>query len=360
MNSNKQDVRGRRKTTSFSMVSNPIIDSKDITPAAGWLYVLIQRWVTYNAEGFICSKSFLASKYQSGYRMFNRAWDELKEAGYLKMYSHPTEGWEFDLLDVAQPDTPHTYYLDINGQVKSTNVDRAEKKAAKAQEKEEKDHYPQNDSNGDHYPQNDSNGNDSNGNGGNNINTFSNSSYKNKNNTSLSNQSIYHSEEPAQTARPKKKKIDRLIDEELVEEIKEQIFYDELRKVDKIQEDEIDLAVDVLAEMLTATEPDEIGGRSYAPEFIKERATIIDYTYMQYVFECIHAQTEKIYNIRKYMKTAIFNAPATIGSYYANAVRSDMAKKATSSQGSFGADEFFEIAVKSAMGENFDPAILKQ
>lgn len=181
-----------------------------------------------------------------------------------------------------------------------------------------------------------------------------------KESNTVFNQSIYHGEEPAEAALPKKKEIDRLIDEELIEEVKEQIFYNGLIEDDKISGDEVDLAVDVLAKMLTATKPDEIGGGTYSPEVIRGRAKIVDYNYMQYVFKCIHAQTGKIHNIRKYIKTTIFNAPVTIGSYYANTMRSDAAPKAKSSQSSFDVDDFFEAAVKRSMGETFAPAILKQ
>ena len=172
-----QNVVFKRKTTSFSMVANPIIDDKEITPAAGWLYVLIQRWITFNADDFVCSKSFIASKYPSGYRMFNRAWDELKAAGYLKMYCqmNPRAVWTAELLDEPQPDTPHTYYLNADGEVTSTNEDLAKKREENKNSVPLKMTYTENDEEF-RTPQNGSNGNGSNRNGsnrnvGNNINT---------------------------------------------------------------------------------------------------------------------------------------------------------------------------------------------
>lgn len=310
-----QEMRGRRKNTSFSIVANPIIDDKTITPAAGWLYVLIQRWLTFNAEGFICSKTFLASKYQSGYRMFNRAWDELKEAGYLKMYSHPTEGWEFDLLDEPKLNEPHTYYLDLNGEIKSTNVDRAAKKAAKqaetVKENEEKDHYPQNDSNG-----NDSNGNDNNGNEGNIINTSVNTPINTIYNTN--NQSIYHSNTINIDGAPsrKREKTDRLIDADTIRDVKEQIEYEMLSE--RIDRDFLDTAVNCVAELYATNKPMTFNNREYSLELVRQRSLEIKWDHIEYVFECFREQREKVYNVKKYLLTSIFNAPDTKGSHYIN------------------------------------------
>lgn len=349
MNTNKQSVCFKRKTTNFSIVSNPIIDDAKISPAAGWLYVLIQRWITYNAEGFICSKSFLASKYQAGSRMFNRAWDELKEAGYLKMYSHPTGGWICELLDEAQPNTPHTYYLDMNNEVKSTNVDRAERKASKSQENAGKDHYPQNVGNGDHYLQNDSNGNDSDGNVGNIINTKSNYSDNTKGNTLSLSLSIY----PNEGTEQKEKKIDRLIvTEEMTNQIKQDIEAETL--ADEIGAEDVAFAVDVIAELRTVNEPVVFNKREVAPDCVRHVANAIRREHVIYVFKCIRAQTRPIGNIRGYLRTSLFNAPLTLNSYNANV---EARSRKQDQSGSFDTDEFFLASVRRSFGDDFDPAI---
>ena len=314
---NKPDVRGRRKATSFSMVSNPIIDDMVVSPTAGWLYVLIQRWITFNADDFVCSKSFLFSKYKGGKYMFDSAWDELKEAGYLKMYSHPTEGWEFELLDQAQPDTPHTYYLDLNGEVKSTNVDRAAKKAAKQAEEKKTDHYPENQGNGDHYPKNHSNGNHSNsnhsnGNQGNIINTLPNSSNNTFTNTISNNQSINLNEEEAQTApSAPQEKIDRVIDGFLIETVKKQICYEDAIRNNPMQTEMVDYIVECVAQLYVANKPMSFSNVTYDPQFIHDRAAAFTYDHVNYVIDSYMKQTGEIYNVRAYLLTSVFNAPAS-------------------------------------------------
>ena len=43
----------------------------------------------------------------------------------------------------------------------------------------------------------------------------------------------------------------------------------------------------------------------------------------QYVMDALRETTTKIWNIRAYLLTALYNAPLTIGPYYAAAVRHD-------------------------------------
>ena len=307
----KQEVRGRRKKTSFSIVANPIIDDMAVSPTAGWLYVLIQRWVTFNAEDFVCSKSFLFTKYKGGKYMFDRAWDELKEAGYLKMYSHPTEGWEFELLDEAQPNTPHTYYLDLNGDVKSTNIDRAAKKAAKEAQEQENDHYPKNQGNGYHYPKNHSNGNHSNGNHsngnqGNIINTPSNNSFNNSVNE-------YQSINPT-AGEPKKAseaENDRLIDGSLLEKIKNQIDYEACIKARPFEREMVDLIVNSLAQLYVANKPMVFSDISYDPQVIHDRAAAFNNDHVGYVIDSFNGQPGEIRNVPRYILVSVFNAPVT-------------------------------------------------
>lgn len=315
----------KRKTTSFSMIANPIIDDKEITPAAGWLYVLIQRWITFNADDFICSKSFLLSKYQSGEKMFNRAWNELKDLGYLKMYCVGKSTWSAELLDQPQPDTPHTYYMNTAGEVTATNIDIAAKlaeiKKAKEENKEENNDFPEGNL---RVPQK---GVPLEGvplkgiplQGGNNINTLSNNSFNTFNNDY---QSINHREDPKKAAQSLK--TDRSIDMDLINEIKNQIDYNALSQGGithvGISEGDLDIVVNILAALKTVNSPQEISGNTYTADFIHLRADSIKFEHIQYVFECFYQQREKIRNIKSYLTTAVFNAPATMGAYYSNKV----------------------------------------
>ena len=49
--------------------------------------------------------------------------------------------------------------------------------------------------------------------------------------------------------------------------------------------------------------------------------------HIEYVLECMKANTSQIRNIRQYLLAALYNAPMTMNSYYEAQVNHDMAKK---------------------------------
>ena len=49
----------------------------------------------------------------------------------------------------------------------------------------------------------------------------------------------------------------------------------------------------------------------------------LDYSHLEYVFDCLRKNTTKIRNIRAYLLTALYNAPATINNYYQAEVQHD-------------------------------------
>lgn len=137
----------------------------------------------------------------------------------------------------------------------------------------------------------------------------------------LNNKSINHSGHNPQDGdnASKVKKIDRLIDSDLIKDIKDQIQYDYL--AEKIDHSELDVAVSCIAELYTATEPQTFNGRTYDANFVHKRSLKIEYDHIEYVFECFNQQRKNVTNIRKYLATAIFNAPDTIGAYNEYAAR---------------------------------------
>lgn len=323
-----------KKKKGYTQVQNWAPDDMTLSDKALGLYTRIQRWITFEAPGFECTKAFMRSKTPSGEKAFDSAWNELKDRGYLKMYCIPPANWEAELLDEPQPDTPHTYYLNADGEVKSTNIDRAEKKKKALENASNKgsEYYPQKrgntkSSNTKRGTTKSTNTKSSNKNGGKNINTSSNTSFKTLPNTFDNNyQSINHSEEENSNNIPmQENKSDRVIDMDLINQIKNQIEYKALAEGGLFQEaidtDDLDMAVEALAILKTVNIPQEFSGTTYSAEYIRHRADSITGEHIQYVFECFYEHREKVFNVRKYLLTAIFNAPATMGAYYANSAR---------------------------------------
>ena len=50
----------------------------------------------------------------------------------------------------------------------------------------------------------------------------------------------------------------------------------------------------------------------------------LNYSHIEYVLFCLNRNTTKVGNIKAYLLTALYNAPATINSYYQAEVNHDM------------------------------------
>jgi hypothetical protein len=67
-----------------------------------------------------------------------------------------------------------------------------------------------------------------------------------------------------------------------------------------------------------------IAGEPYPASVVKRRFLSLNSTHVIYVLDSIDKNTTKIRNIKAYLLTALYNAPATIESYYLAEVRHDL------------------------------------
>jgi len=89
---------------------------------------------------------------------------------------------------------------------------------------------------------------------------------------------------------------------------------------------EIDSFVELMAETLCG--PGEtlwIAGEERTKEQLKKRFLGLTKDHIEYVQECLRKNTTPIQNIRRYVLAALYNAPATMETYYANRVAHDLA-----------------------------------
>ena len=59
-----------------------------------------------------------------------------------------------------------------------------------------------------------------------------------------------------------------------------------------------------------------ISGQRYPRELVKSRFLKLNKSHVEYVMECLRKNTTKVYNIKAYLLTALFNAGATMSNYY--------------------------------------------
>ena len=89
----------------------------------------------------------------------------------------------------------------------------------------------------------------------------------------------------------------------------------------------IDEIIEIMVETVMSNgDTIQIASNKYPHSIVKERFLNIDYGHIQYIIDCFkeNAKMKEIKNIKQYLKAAIFNAPATIDSYYTAMVQHDM------------------------------------
>ena len=92
--------------------------------------------------------------------------------------------------------------------------------------------------------------------------------------------------------------------------------------IDREQFDEIvDLIVDTVC---SARKVIRIAGDDYPAEVVKSRFLKLNSSYIEYVLDRMRDNTTYVRNIKKYLLAALYNAPATIDSYYASLVNHDL------------------------------------
>lgn len=107
--------------------------------------------------------------------------------------------------------------------------------------------------------------------------------------------------------------------------ILENISYDCLKERYPYDGDLLEGIVDIMLEVaMNQEEYMRIASANYPTELVKSRFLKLNSQHVQYVIGCFNKNTTKVGNIKKYLMTALFNAPSTISGYYTAEVHHDM------------------------------------
>lgn len=79
----------------------------------------------------------------------------------------------------------------------------------------------------------------------------------------------------------------------------------------------------VLETVLSQGDSIIIASNKYPMSLVRSKFLKLDASHVEYVMDCLKANTTKIRNIKKYMLATLFNAPVTMGSYYQAEVNHD-------------------------------------
>ena len=104
--------------------------------------------------------------------------------------------------------------------------------------------------------------------------------------------------------------------------MREQIDY--RRLAESYPYDDPESILELICDVLCSTaDTIRIANESIPTPKVQERFRRLTFEHVSYVLDAFRDTTTKIWNIRAYLLTALYNAPITIGPYYAAAVRHD-------------------------------------
>ena len=107
--------------------------------------------------------------------------------------------------------------------------------------------------------------------------------------------------------------------------ILENIEYDCLIQSHQLDRDRLDELVELMVDTVCSRrETIRIAGDDYPAEVVKSRFLKLDSSHIEYVLDRMRENTTYVRNIKKYLLAALYNAPATIGSYYTSLVSHDL------------------------------------
>ena len=107
--------------------------------------------------------------------------------------------------------------------------------------------------------------------------------------------------------------------------ILENIEYDLIIGEDGYDRDSVDEAVEQIVDAVSSSKDYiRVGGESRSADVVRSRLLKLNRFHVEFVLDCMKENTTRIRNIRQYLLTALYNAPASMESYYAARVRHDM------------------------------------
>ena len=107
--------------------------------------------------------------------------------------------------------------------------------------------------------------------------------------------------------------------------ILENIEYDILVQNERMDHDRLDELVELMLDTICShRETIRIAGDDYPAEVVKSRFLKLNSSHIEYVLDRMRENTTYVRNIKKYLLAALYNAPASIDSYYASLVNHDL------------------------------------
>lgn len=156
------------------------------------------------------------------------------------------------------------------------------------------------------------------------LNTNQSRTQKQKTNGSITYPSIYPQTPEVTSPAERTDGMDRMdLIDAYREIVKDNIEYEIL--TERYGNERMDETVELMLEVILSKRPFiRIAGDDFPREIVKSRFLKITSSHIEYVFDCIDKNTTKVGNIKAYLLAALYNAPATMDSYYRAEVNHDL------------------------------------
>lgn len=153
------------------------------------------------------------------------------------------------------------------------------------------------------------------------LNTNQSRTQKQKTNGSITYPSIYP--QMPEVASPAERTDGMDLIDAYREIVKDNIEYEIL--TERYGKERMDETVELMLEVILFKRPFiRIAGDDFPREIVRSRFLKLTSSHIEYVFDCIDKNTTKVGNIKAYLLAALYNAPATMDSYYRAEVNHDL------------------------------------
>lgn len=114
---------------------------------------------------------------------------------------------------------------------------------------------------------------------------------------------------------------------EVRRQVLENIEYQRLCRQYPARREELDGLAALIVETLCARRRvTRVAGADFPHQVVQDRFWQLDSTHVEYVLESLGRNTTRVRNVKQYLLAALFNAPATMESYYAARVNHDLSR----------------------------------
>ena len=107
--------------------------------------------------------------------------------------------------------------------------------------------------------------------------------------------------------------------------IRENICYDDFVRERPYDAGQLDEMVELMVEAVCSKKKNiRVAGNDFPQAVVKSRLLKLDGEHIRFVFDCLRENTTQVRNMKQYLLTVLYNAPATIENHYAAQVNHDL------------------------------------